>query len=434
MRSGTTGHCRLDEPVAVPIRHKGDEQAAGSDRPGILGGTVQGHVSADQLAADGCCDLRCPKPHGASPYDAGVPTRRRLVVLFGGRSAEHDVSCMSARHVLAAVDTDRYEVVPVGIGRDGRWSLAADAATALADGRVEALGDRLDPTGPSWDPLPRLAGLAADGPVAVFPLVHGPLGEDGTLQGLLELADVPYVGSGVLGSALAMDKLVAREVLAHHGIPQARYRGLHVDRLDEPGSAGHRALLEELLADLGPSVFVKPANLGSSVGVSRASDPDSLAASLAAAATYDEWIVVEEAVTGREIELAVLGDRVPQVSGPGEIRPGDAFYSYADKYETDAAELIDDPDLDPATVVGFQELAARAFIALRCSGMARVDFFLAEDGRMLLNEVNTIPGFTSISMYPRLWLRAGLSYSGLIDRLVDIAVERHARRRHNTER
>ena len=360
--------------------------------------------------------------------------RRRLVVLFGGRSAEHDVSCMSARHVLAAVDTGRYEVIPVGIDTNGHWSLAADAATALADGRVEDLGDSLDPTGPSWDPLPRLAELAADGPVAVFPLVHGPLGEDGTLQGLLELADVPYVGSGVLGSALAMDKLAAREVLAHHGIPQARYRGLHADRLADPGSPGHRALLEELLTDLGPSVFVKPANLGSSVGVSQASDPASLDVALASAATYDEWIVVEEAVSGREIELAVLGDRVPQVSGPGEIRPGDAFYSYADKYETDAAELIDDPDLEPSVAVSFQELAARAFIALRCSGMARVDFFLADDGRMLLNEVNTIPGFTAISMYPRLWLKAGLSYSGLIDQLVDLAVERHARRRRNTGR
>ena len=341
---------------------------------------------------------------------------------------------MSARHVLAAVDTQRYEVVPVGIGRDGRWSVAAEAATALTNGDLDSLGDRLDTSGPAWDPLPSLAGMVADGPVAVFPLIHGPLGEDGTLQGLLELADVPYVGSGVLGSALAMDKLAAKEVLAHHGIPQVRYRGLHADRLGEPGSDGRRALLEGLLMDLGPTVFVKPANMGSSVGVSRAFDSASLDTSLATAATYDEWILVEEAVAGREIEFAVLGDRTPQVSGPGEIRPGDTFYSYADKYETDAAELIDDPDLEPANVVCLQELAARAFVALRCSGMARVDFFLADDGRMLLNEVNTIPGFTSISMYPRLWLKAGLSYGGLIDRLVDLAVERHARQRRNTGR
>jgi len=360
-----------------------------------------------------------------------VVTRRRLVVLFGGRSAEHDVSCVSARHVLAAADADSYEVVPVGIARDGRWMSAESSATALADG---SLGDRLDPNGPAWDPLPRLAEMSAAGPVAVFPLVHGPLGEDGTLQGLLEMADVPYVGSGVLGSALAMDKLAAKEVVAHHDLPQARYRGFHADQLADRGSEGHQAILESLLSELGPRVFVKPANLGSSVGVAPADDATSLDAALADAASYDEWVVVEEAVTGREIELAVLGDRVPQVSGPGEIRPGDAFYSYADKYETDAAELIDDPDLEPATVVGFQELAARAFVALRCSGMARVDFFLADDGRMLLNEVNTIPGFTSISMYPRLWLKAGLSYGGLIDRRGDLAVERHARRRRNTGR
>ena len=208
----------------------------------------------------------------------------------------------------------------------------------------------------------------------------------------------------------------------------------NADRRGEPGSEGRGAVLEGLLIDRGPTVVVKPANMGSSVGVSRAFDSASLDTSLATAATYDEWILVEEAVAGREIEFAVLGGRTPQVSGPGEIRPGDTFYSYADKYETDAAELIDDPDLEPATVVGFQELAARAFVALRCSGMARVDFFLADDGRMLLNEVNTIPGFTSISMYPRLWLKAGLSYRGLIDRLVALAVERHARRRRNTGR
>jgi len=360
-----------------------------------------------------------------------VVTRRRLVVLFGGRSAEHDVSCISARHVLAAADPDTYEVVPVGIARDGQWMSADSSAAALA---VGSLGDRLDPNGPAWDPFPRLAEMSATSPVVVFPLVHGPFGEDGTLQGLLEMADVPYVGSGVLGSALAMDKLAAKEIVTRHGLPQARYRGLHADQLTERGSEGHRATLESLLSELGPRVFVKPANLGSSVGVAPADDVTSLDAALVDAASYDEWVVVEEAVIGREIELAVLGDRIPQVSGPGEIRPGEAFYSYADKYETDAAELIEEPDLAPDITVGFQEMAARAFIALRCSGMARVDFFLADDGRMLLNEVNTIPGFTPISMYPRLWQKAGLSYPALIDRLVDLALERHARRRRNTAR
>jgi len=246
---------------------------------------------------------------------------------------------------------------------------------------------------------------------------------------------VPYVGAGVLGSSLAMDKLVTKEVLTQHGLPQARYRGLHADDLGAPGTDTLAALLDSLLTDLGPTVFVKPANLGSSIGVSKATDAVTLEVALNAAAAYDEWIIVEEAITGREIELAVLGDRVPQVSGPGEIRPGADFYDYADKYETDAAELLDDPDLEPETVVLFQELAARAFLALRCSGMARVDFFLADDGRgPVLNEVNTIPGFTPISMYPRLWQKAGLTYPALVDRLVDLAVERHARRRRNTRR
>ncbi len=363
-----------------------------------------------------------------------MPSRRRLVVLFGGRSAEHDVSCVSARHVLAAADTTRYEIIPVGIDRNGQWSIAETAVAALA---ADTLPERLDPTGPTWDPLPRLTELAArSGPtnVVVFPLIHGPLGEDGTLQGLLELADVPYVGSGVLSSALAMDKLAAKEVLAHHGIAQARHRAVHTDQLVDPTSDGLKAMVVDLLDDLGPTVFVKPANMGSSIGVSRATDETSLVEALATAARYDEWLVVEEAITGREIELAVLGEHHPQVSGPGEIRPGAEFYSYADKYETDSAELIVDPDLPPEVTVSFQELAARTFLALRCAGMARVDFFLADDGRMLLNEVNTIPGFTPISMYPRLWQAAGLSYAGLIDRLIDLALDRHTRRRRDTER
>ena len=363
-----------------------------------------------------------------------MPSRRRLVVLFGGRSAEHDVSCVSARHVLAAADTTRYEIIPVGIDRNGQWSLAETAVDTLA---ADTLPDRLDPSGPTWDPLPRLTELAA-GPgstnVVVFPLIHGPLGEDGTLQGLLELADVPYVGSGVLSSALAMDKLAAKEVLAHHGIAQARHQAVHSDQLVDPTSDGFKSMVVDLLKDLGPTVFVKPANMGSSIGVSRATDETSLIDALATAARYDEWLVVEEAITGREIELAVLGERHPQVSGPGEIRPGAEFYSYADKYETDSAELVVNPDLPPEVTAGFQELAARTFLALRCAGMARVDFFLADDGRMLLNEVNTIPGFTPISMYPRLWQAAGLSYAGLIDRLVDLAVDRHARRRRDTGR
>ncbi len=231
-----------------------------------------------------------------------------------------------------------------------------------------------------------------------------------------------------------MDKLVAKDILNHHGIRQARHRGFHADDLPDEGSEGAHALYSSLLEDLGPRVFVKPANLGSSIGVSLANDIDGLENALASASSYDEWVLVEEAISGREIELAVLGDRVPQVSGPGEIRPGAEFYDYADKYEDGSAELIDDPQLDSETVVSLQQIAAKAFTALRCSGMARVDFFVSKSNEIILNEVNTIPGFTPISMYPRLWKKSGLSYSSLIDRLVDLGVQRNLRQRRNTGR
>ena len=231
-----------------------------------------------------------------------------------------------------------------------------------------------------------------------------------------------------------MDKLAEKDVLNHHGIHQARHRGMHADDLPPLKSEGSIALCSNIFEDLGSRVFVKPANLGSSIGVSVAESIDDLEESLAFAAAYDEWILVEEAITGREIELAVLGDRVPQVSGPGEIRPGAEFYDYADKYEDGSAELIDDPELEPETVIALQETAAKAFVALRCSGMARVDFFVSSSNEIVLNEVNTIPGFTPISMYPRLWEKSGLSYAGLIDRLVDLGIQRHLRKRRNTAR
>lgn len=354
-----------------------------------------------------------------------------LVVLFGGRSAEHDVSCVSARHVLTAADPDRYEIIPVGIDKEGKWSLSSSSLESLKSGDFS---DGLDPAGIDWDPLPELMKLRHSGTTVVFPLLHGPLGEDGTIQGLLEIADIPYVGSGVLGSALAMDKLAAKDVLNHHGIRQARHRGIHADDLPPLESEGSIALCSNIFEDLGPRIFVKPANLGSSIGVSVAEDIEELEKSLAFAAAYDEWVLIEEAISGREIELAVLGDRVPQVSGPGEIRPGAEFYDYADKYEDGSAELIDDPELDPETVVALQETAAKAFLALRCSGMARVDFFVSSSNEIVLNEVNTIPGFTPISMYPRLWEKSGLSYAGLTDRLVDLGIQRHLRKRRNTAR
>jgi D-alanine-D-alanine ligase len=360
-------------------------------------------------------------PIPALPEPPALPSRVRLVVLFGGRSAEHDVSCTSAASVLAAVDPERYEVVPVGITRAGRWVLAEEAATALAAGAT-ALPSALRPAGPELDPLPTVAGGPAAGPTVVLPLLHGPHGEDGTVQGLLELADVPYVGSGVLGSALCMDKVKAKEVLAHHGLPQPRWIGLHDTEL------GPR-VEERVAAELGWPVFVKPANLGSSVGVSKAADPDALDRALQVARGFDEWLIVEEAVAGRELECAVLGGRPPAASVPGEIIPGAEFYDYDDKYSGAGAELVVPAPLPEGVAAELAGLALAAFAALRAEGLARVDFFFDEDGRgLLVNEVNTMPGFTPHSMYPRLWAASGLPYERLVDRLVGLALARHAHR------
>ncbi len=358
-----------------------------------------------------------------------MDSKRCLLVLFGGRSAEHDVSCVSARHVIEAADPEHYEVIPVGIDKNGDWHLAEKA---IEDLKSNELQERLEPAGPVWNPIFELRKLSSEKNLIVFPLLHGPLGEDGTIQGLLEVIDVPYIGSGVLGSALAMDKIATKEILTHHNIPQALYRSVHSKLFEDLDNEGMQSMLSRLFNELGPVVFVKPANLGSSIGVSRASDLDSLKKALEKAFAYDEWVIVEEAIEGREIELSVLGDLVPQVSPPGEIKPMGDFYDYAEKYQNDSAELIDEPDIEAHLVVNLQQIAARVFLALRCSGMARVDFFLHPERGPILNEVNTIPGFTPISMYPRLWQNAGLSYSGLVDRLADIAMERFSRKRRNT--
>ncbi len=356
--------------------------------------------------------------------------KTRLIVVFGGRSAEHDVSCSTARHVLAAVDTAKYIAEPVGITRDGAWVRADDAIAALHTG-ADALPDSLKPVGSDFDLLPAVRRSANEGEqVVVFPLLHGPLGEDGTMQGMLELADVPYVGCGVLGSALTMDKIKAKESAAYHGIAQATWRGLHISEIESSTAS-------QLASELGLPLFVKPANMGSSIGVSKAHTIDEVITALELASTYDEWLVAEETITGREIELAVLGNRDVEVSVPGEILPGDEFYSYSDKYHDGTAGLQIPADLPPVAVAEVQALARRSFQAFRCEGMARADFFYEDPlqgGRgWLLNELNTIPGFTPISMYPKLWEASGLAYPDLIDRLVELAVERHARRRRRTD-
>jgi D-alanine-D-alanine ligase len=357
-----------------------------------------------------------------------------VLLLFGGRSAEHDVSRVSAVSVARALDPSRYEILPVGITADGQWLLGGEARRALAAGR-DAIPDAFvvegvpvtempDPSRRELVPLDPVPGeaLVDAGFDIVLPLLHGPYGEDGTVQGLFELADVPYVGSGVVGSAVAMDKVVMKRVFAAAGLPVAEWRVLR---------DGHdaRAFSEQVEVELGYPCFVKPANMGSSVGVSKARDRLELTAAIELALRFDEWAIVEEAIVGREIEVGILGDDPPEASVPAEIVPGDEFYSYADKYETDAAELLVPAPLTAEQAVRVRALAIEAFAACRCEAMARVDFFFEEDGRgFLLNEVNTIPGFTSISQYPRMWQESGVPYPELLDRLIDLGFARHDRR------
>jgi D-alanine-D-alanine ligase len=354
--------------------------------------------------------------------------RVRLVVLFGGQSAEHEVSCTTAAHVLAAADADRYEVVPIGITREGTWVQADEARAALDRGRA-ALPGRLAATGIEIEPLPTVTPAAGGLPVVVLPLLHGPHGEDGTVQGMLELAGVPYVGSGVLASALCMDKVKAKEVLAGHGMPQGPYVALRDTELDvAPATVAAAGLVYPL--------FVKPANMGSSVGVSKVHEPDGLPEAVAVAASYDEWVLIEQGVDGREIEVGVLGNAEPRTSVPGEVVSSHEFYDYEDKYLDGTCDLLVPAPLDEAATARVRALAVEAYRALRCDGMARVDFFFDEGGRgFLVNEVNTIPGFTPGSMFPMLWEATGVSYPELIDELVRLAVERHERRsRFSTKR
>jgi D-alanine-D-alanine ligase len=352
--------------------------------------------------------------------------RTRLAILYGGRSAEHQVSVVSARSVMEALDPDRFEVVPIAITRDGAWLLPDRSPLELtaSDGalpEVEAAGTEV-----ALRPEHGLA-EAGPGPVdVVFPILHGPFGEDGTVQGLFELADLPYVGSGVLASALAMDKAMAKVVLAQAGLPQAPY--LVVPERD--WRADPDRVAAEVGGRLAYPVFTKPARLGSSIGISKVKTPEGLPDGLAAAFAHDTKALVEQGITARELECGILGNDAPEASVVGEVVPGNEFYDFEAKYLDESLKLE-----IPAPVPGpvrdrVRELSLRAFQALDCQGFGRVDFFYEEaTGRVLLNEVNTIPGFTPKSMFPMLWAASGLSYPDLVARLVDLAVERHAARR-----
>jgi D-alanine-D-alanine ligase len=353
-----------------------------------------------------------------------TPTRRRIAVVLGGRSSEHEISVASAESVIDAL-SKAHDVVTVEIARDGTWALGAAAGSALtasetAASRVRALEasgkDSRAALAEVGGGLPGRGVTAALGDVdVVFPVLHGPFGEDGTLQGLLELAGVPYVGAGVLGSALCMDKDVFKSVLRDTGIPVTRNVTLRAG--DEPRNP------------FGYPVFVKPARLGSSVGITKAHDEAELDAAVALAFEHDEKVLVEEFVPGREVEVGVLGNRRPIASLPGEIVvTHNEWYDYAAKYDEGEMDLIVPAPIAEEQIERAQELAVRAFVATECEGMARADLFVRDDGEVLVNELNTIPGFTATSVYAKLFDASGVSYEELLDRLVELALERHERR------
>ncbi|MGG6344882.1 D-alanine--D-alanine ligase [Stenotrophomonas indicatrix] len=352
--------------------------------------------------------------------------RTRVGIIFGGRSSEHEVSLQSAKNILDALDRERFEPVLVGIDKQGQWHLSqpdtfllnADDPARIA---LHASGTALAvlPGTEQAQLQPTDAGSALGQIDVVLPIVHGPLGEDGALQGLLRMANLPFVGSPVLGSAVAMDKDVTKRLLRDAGLQVAPWVCIRRHEADVVDVA---ALIEVL----GLPLFVKPANQGSSVGVSKVKDAEGFAAALQTALRYDHKVLVESAVVGREIECAVLGNERPQASICGEVVLHDEFYAYDTKYiNEDGAEVVVPAAIDAATQARIQQIALQAYQALECAGMARVDVFLTADGQIVINEVNTLPGFTRISMYPKLWGASGVDYTTLITRLIELALERH---------
>jgi D-alanine-D-alanine ligase len=355
----------------------------------------------------------------------------RVGILFGGRSAEHEISILSARNVLEALDPSRFEPLLIGIHKDGRW-LLQDAQRLLTSAR-DPRQVRIEEGAPAR--LPAAFGEAAVSrtdpasiPDVIFPVLHGTLGEDGAVQGLLEMAGIPYVGAGVLGSAVGMDKDVMKRLLRDAGIAVADFRTLRRGSFDRDAVAACREL-----AALGFPLFIKPANAGSSVGITKVERPLDLEKALRHAFEFDTKLLGEAAISGREIELAVLGGDPPTVSVAGEIivRHPDGFYSYDAKYiDAQAVELALPARIAPEVQARAQAIALKTFEVLECEGLARVDLFLTAQGKLLVNEINTLPGFTAISMYPKLWGLSGLAPRALVSRLIDLALERARRRSH----
>ncbi len=349
-----------------------------------------------------------------------MSSRCKVLVLFGGKSVEHEVSLESARNVVAALDPARYEVLLVGIDKEGVWRLCGPEDLKGPECPSERDEVVLIPCPGGGKLYDLRKGKVIVSPDVVFPVLHGTFGEDGTLQGLLEMVDLPYVGSGVTGSAICMDKEVTKRLLREAGLPVVRF--LVAQERNIPSFAEATYLL-------GLPLFIKPATLGSSVGAAKVESEEEFEKALQEAFTYDKRVLIEEYIAGREIECSVLGNEEPSVSLPGEIVPRHAFYSYEAKYlDPEGAELLVPAPLDEKTTGRIQELALSAFRVCRCEGMARVDFFLRGE-EIYINEVNTIPGFTKISMYPKLWEVSGVPYSLLLDRLITLAFERKARER-----
>jgi D-alanine-D-alanine ligase len=359
----------------------------------------------------------------------------KVGVIFGGRSGEHEVSLRSAESVINALDQSKYEIIPIAITKQGKWLASSEATNLLpsavienADQQVAIFGD------PTERGLARFSEETVDGNRdqidVIVPILHGTYGEDGTIQGLLEMADVPYVGCGVLASSAGMDKVVMKRLFREAGLPIVDFTSF----LRAQWEADPQMIERRLVGEIGFPSFVKPANLGSSVGISRATDAKSLKEAIAIAAKYDRKIIAEKGVDAREIEVSVLGNDEPIASLPGEIVPQTAeFYDYRAKYINDnGARLIIPAELGDETTAEIQRLAIRAFQAIDGSGLARVDFFLERaTNRLIVNEINTLPGFTSISMYPKLWEVSGIGYSQLIDRLIELAFERHREKSRN---
>ncbi len=362
--------------------------------------------------------------------------RMRVGVIFGGRSVEHEVSLVSARSILENLDRERYEVVPIGITRQGRWVTSANASRMLEEGLDSDAPDPcLLPGDPSAGGLVRLGNGLHPGTVTsldvVFPVVHGGHGEDGTLQGLLELADLPYVGAGVMASAIGMDKDMMKRVFREAGLPVVASRTL----LRGEWERRRGEVVQEIARELGIPCFVKPANTGSSVGITKAHDAGEMERGLDLSLRYDRKAVVEAAVNAREIECSVLGNDEPIASVPGEVIPCNEFYDYEAKYLAEGSRLVIPAQIPPGAAEEVRRIAVAAFRAVDGAGMARVDFFLDRlTGRLYLNELNTIPGFTPISMYPKLWAASGIPYPELLDRLIALALEQHReKQRTDTE-